>query len=266
MREDAFPLLLLPWWLDASVGEPDHSLHRDLSASSISGYLYIRLIDNLMDGDAPADVGVLPALSILHTRFTDPYHQRFAPSHPFWDEFRAVWFETAEVTLRDSVLASIEREEFEAISARKTGAAKIPLAAVAHSVNRPDVLPEWYRLVDRIGCWHQMLNDLFGWQKDLRNGSITYLLSEGHRMAPPRSLEEWFAGEGFDWAMDQLDGWMAELADLGERLGSPEVIDYLDKRHALLHDQAARVRSGLRALTELGRVVGSGQTLPGSDR
>jgi hypothetical protein len=269
MRPDAFPLLLFPWWFEQSVREPDPSLHQDLSTSSISGYLYIRLIDNLMDGDAPVDVGVLPALSVLHTRFTDPFHERFAPFHPFWEDFRTIWFDTAEVTLHDAALASIDREQFEAVSARKTGAAKIPLAAAAHTVGRPDLLPDWYRLVERFGCWHQMMNDLFGWHKDLRNGSTTYLLSEGRRVAhSPESLESWFANQGFDWAVEQLDAWMSELQVIGDRLGSPAVLTYLNVRQSLLHDQAARVRSGLRALTELGRVVGfsDARTVPGQDR
>ena len=90
-RADTFPLLLLPWWLESSVRQPDLSLQRELATSSISGYLYIRLIDNLMDGDAPADVGLLPALSLLHTRFAKPFGKWFGHSHPFWAEFHGIW-------------------------------------------------------------------------------------------------------------------------------------------------------------------------------
>lgn len=255
-RADAFPLLLLPWWLESSVRQPALSLQRELATSSISGYLYIRLIDNLMDGDAPADVSMLPSLSLLHTQFTDPFRKWFGHSHPFWEEFHGIWFETAEVTLRDSTLDSIALSQFETISARKTGAAKIPVAATAYSLNRSDLLSDWYRFIDRFGCWHQMVNDLFGFHKDLRNGNTTYLLSEGRQAAgPSESIESWFYRQGFNWAIQQLDGWMNELRVIGARLGSPELLSYLDSRHVSLHDQAARVRSGLEALAEIGRVV-----------
>ncbi|HSL27329.1 MAG TPA: hypothetical protein VLA54_13715 [Acidimicrobiia bacterium] len=260
-RPDAFPLLLLPWWLEASVRGSDLSMQRELTTSSISGYLYIRLIDNLMDRDAPADVAMLPALSLLHTRFTDPFRKWFGPQHPFWAEFHNIWFETAEVTLLDSTLDSIDRSQFETISARKTGAAKIPVAATAHAIDRSDLLPDWCQFIDRFGCWHQMTNDLFGWHKDLRNQNTTYLLSEG-QTAVAESIESWFYRKGFDWAIQQLDGWMDELRVLGDRMGSPDLLSYLDTRHALLHDQAARVRGGLEAVTDLGRIVTLGQGRP----
>ena len=64
-RIDAFPMLLIPWWADGSIGERNRQLHRRLTYSTMNGYLYIRLIDNLMDGDAPADVDLLPALSFF---------------------------------------------------------------------------------------------------------------------------------------------------------------------------------------------------------
>lgn len=255
-RADAFPLLLLPWWLESSVRQPDVSFQRELATSSISGYLYIRLIDNLMDGDAPADASMLPSLSLLHTRFTESFRKWFGHLHPFWEEFKGIWFETAEVTLRDSMLDSIDRGQFETISARKTGAAKIPVAATAYVLDRSDLLSDWYQFIDRFGCWHQMVNDLFGFHKDLRNGNTTYLLSEGRRVArSSESIESWFYRQGFNWAVQQLDGWMNDLRVTGARIGSQEALSYLDARHVHLHDQAARVRSGLEALAEIGRVV-----------
>lgn len=259
-RADAFPLLLLPWWLESSVRQPDVSLQRELATSSISGYLYIRLIDNLMDGDGPGDASMLPTLSLLHTQFTEPFRKWFGHPHPFWEEFQGIWFETAEVTVRDSMFDSIDRLQFETISARKTGAAKIPVAATAYTLDQSSLLPDWYRFIDRFGCWHQMVNDLFGFHKDLRFGNTTYLLSEGRReVGSGESIESWFYRKGFNWAVQQLDGWMDELRSIGAGIGSSDVLAYLDARHVFLHDQAARVRSGLEALAEIGRVVDLGE-------
>jgi hypothetical protein len=256
-RVDAFPVLLFPWWLEASVREPDPDFHRDIATSTISGYLHIRLIDNLMDGDAPADVGLLPALGFFHSKFTAPYRSHFAGGHPFWTNFLELWVETADLTMQDHALQDIDRDTFERISARKTGAAKIPIAAVAHSLKRTDLLPDWYCLVDVFGRWHQMLNDVFGWPRDLRHGATTYFLSEaGRERTSGETVETWFGREGFGWAMHELNRWMDELRVLADKLGSPDLHRYLDRRRALLAEQAAKVRRGFGALADLGALVG----------
>src|SRR6185436_17636072 len=52
----AFPSLLLPWWLEKSLaGEPDLPFQADLAYSTINGYYAIRLTDNLMDGHATVE-------------------------------------------------------------------------------------------------------------------------------------------------------------------------------------------------------------------
>lgn len=265
-RADAFPVLLFPWWLEASIRDPDPALHRDIATSTISGYLYIRLIDNLMDADAPADVGLLPALSFFHSKFTEPYQRRFIAGHPFWNDFLKMWVETADVTMRDHALRAVDRDTFERVSARKTGAAKIPIAAVAHSMDRTDLLPDWYRLVDTFGCWHQMLNDVLGWRRDLRNGAATYFLTEASRRTTAReTVETWFVREGFGWAVGELDRWMNDLRDLASRLVSPDIDRYLDMRRILFGEQASTVRRGFQALEDLAELVG-GQGQPGPAR
>jgi hypothetical protein len=262
-RADAFPVMLFPWWLEASIRDPDPALHRDIATSTISGYLYIRLIDNLMDADGPGDVGLLPALSFLHSKFTEPYQRRFVAGHPFWSDFLEVWVETADVTMRDHALPAIDRNTFERVSARKTGAAKIPIAAVAHSLNRTDLIPDWYRLVDAFGCWHQMLNDVFGWPRDFRNGATTYFLTEARRGTTGETVETWFFREGFGWASRQLDGWMDELRELADKLVSPDLHRYLDGRRILFAEQASKIQRGFQALEDLGDLVGrQGKTGP----
>ena len=256
-RADAFPVMLFPWWLAASIRDPDPTFHRDASTSTISGYLYIRLVDNLMDGDAPADVGLLPALGFFHSKFTEPYHRHFSAGHPFWTDFLELWVEAADVTMQDHALQDIDRNTFERISARKTGATKIPVAAVAHSLKRTDLLPDWYRLVDVFGCWHQMLNDVFGWPRDLRHGATTYFLSEAsRRTASVETVATWFAREGLVWAISELDRWMDELREIADELGSPDLHRFLDMRRALLDEQVAKVHRGFHALEDLGQLVG----------
>jgi len=243
-RSEAFPTLLIPWWLDGSLGERHRRFHRDLAYSTMNGYLYIRLIDNLMDRDAPGDVTLLPALSFFHLEFLEPYRRLFGPGHRFWADLRTIWLETADVTLHDASLGDVDRSTFERVSARKTGAAKIPLAAVCHYRGQLHQLSRWNEFVDGFGRWHQMHNDLFSWRKDLEHGAATYFLSEGRRRSDG-AIEDWFIETGFDWGTGQLNEYMAELRRTAGTLAAPEPLEYLDDRQQSLDRQVAEVARGL---------------------
>src|ERR671919_2765727 len=80
---NAFPMLLLPWRLEESVrGLPDRAFHRDVVYSTLTGYYFVRMIDDLMDRDHPPGRAVLPALIFFHTEFQLAYHRHFPYGHP----------------------------------------------------------------------------------------------------------------------------------------------------------------------------------------
>jgi hypothetical protein len=246
-RPDAYPTILMPWWLDGSIGDHERRLHRALSYSTMNGYLYIRLVDNLMDGDGPADVGLLPALGFFHLEFLEPYRQLFGPGHRFWSDVRRIWLQTAEATLLDSTLEDIDRTAFESISARKTGAAKIPIAAVCHYRQRLHVQPRWSEFVDGFSRWHQMHNDVFSWRKDVEHDATTYFLSEARRQRRDGTVESWFIDGGFHWAIDRLDEYMFELKRIANTLEPSEPLVYLSERERMLATQVEEVEVGLAA-------------------
>lgn len=252
----AFPSLLLPWWLEKSLGQtPALCFQAGLVYSTINGYYAIRLADNLMDGHATVEYQLLPALNFFQTEFQAAYQPYFAASHPFWDFFRAAWFHSAEVTLQDALLAEMDAVQFEQIAAQKTCAAKIPLAAVCYRYGQTDRLESWSRLVDLLGCWHQFLNDLFGWRRDDERRTTTYFLSEAERRRrPDEPVLSWVAREGFDWGIAQAQGWMSALQALAQELGSPELISYLGTREEMLQQQATEASAGLVALRKLAAV------------
>jgi len=252
----AFPSLLLPWWLEKSLREmPDLDFQADLVYSTINGYYAIRLADNLMDGHATVEYQLLPALNFFQTEFQAAYQPYFAAGHPFWDFFRAAWFHSAEVTLQDALLTELDAVQFEQIAAQKTSAARIPLAAVCHHYGRTDRLEPWSRLVDLLGCWHQFLNDLFGWHRDYERRTTTYFLSEAERRRRPNEpVLSWVAREGFGWGMAQAQGWMSALQALAQELGSPELVSYLETREEMLQRQATEASAGLVALRKLASV------------
>lgn len=253
MHPAAFPVLLLPWWLEGSISsQPDLTFQADLAYSTINGYYAIRLVDNLMDGHATVELQLLPALNFFQTQFQQAYHPYFPAGHPFWDFFKATWFHSAEVTLLDARLTNLDLAQFEMIAAQKICAVKIPLAAICYRYERTDLLPAWCRLVDLLGCWHQFLNDVFGWQRDLERRTATYFLSEAERRRQgDESVLGWVIREGFAWGMAQAQGWMSALQSLVQELGSPELVAYLHTRAAMMRKQQEEVSTGLQSMARI---------------
>ena len=249
----AFPSLLLPWWLEQTIHpEPDLAFQTDLVYSTINGYYYIRLIDNLMDGQATVELELLPALGFFHSRFQTVYQSYFPGDHPFWKQFSAIWLHSAEVTMQDADLTGIGEAEFSQVAAQKISAVKIPLVALCYRYERPDLIEPWFRLVDLLGCWHQFLNDLLGWYRDDTRQNCTYFLAEAaRRRVDAEPLVSWVVREGFEWASDKLAAWMSALKTLAMELHSPALAHYLDLREQMLQSQQAEVAAGLRNLKKL---------------
>lgn len=253
----AFPLLLLPWWLETSVrGSPSRDFQRDIVYSTINGYYAARMIDNLMDGDRPPSSEVIPSLGFFHTEFVRTYARHFPFGHPFWEAFTDNWFAAAEAAARDAGFETIDRTRFLEISAKKIVGAKVPLAAVGHRYGRIDLLEPWYEFVDLFGGWHQMLNDMVGWQRDLDTGTATYFLSEGaSRKRSADSIAEWVMADGLTWGRTELDAWMEKLAIAARGLECPPLIAYLDERRSAIELEFQRLLPELKALGRLASVL-----------
>jgi hypothetical protein len=249
----AFPMLLFPWWLEKTVHQhPDTAFQADLVYSTVNGYYFIRLIDNLMDGHATDELKLLPALGFFHTQFQAAYQRHFDDGHPFWGFFERVWFQSAEVTIRDADLADLTREQFIRVAAKKTCAAQIPMAAVCYRYERQDLIAAWSRFLDLFGRWHQMWNDVFTWRRDIQNGTRTYFVSEAYRRkGATQSASEWVIWEGLDWGIDLLQEWMDDLRAVARHLRSEDLADYLAEREAMLAEQREQVAAGLQSAAEL---------------
>lgn len=255
---EAYPMFLLPWLLEETI-VPDHDLEfqSDVAYSTLNGFHYIRLIDNVMDGDVTSEVELLPILGYFHSNFQSPYHRYFEFGHPFWNTFASVWLETAEVTYRDGSFQEVGRDEFIGVSARKTGATKIPIAAVCHRYSRLGLLTLWSQFVDVFGCWNQMQNDLFDWHRDLTSNVTTYFLAEGKRQKRADDTEaEWVMREGFDWGINELAAWSSEMRALGRELQTKLLIAYLENREAIIAERSVAVAEGFAEWAKLVAVLG----------
>jgi len=252
-----FPLLQLPWWLAQSLGAPQTDFLSDVIYSTLNGYYYIRLIDNVMDGHATNEIQLLPAASFFHTRFQTVYQTHFPATHPFWPTFHHAWFRAAEITIRDADLTALTLEDFREISSHKVSAIHIPLAAICWQSGQPQRLTPWLSFVNKLSSWHQFWNDVFDWNKDLRFGTATYFLSEaGRRRANTETVAEWVAREGFAWGMQVLTDWMQELKQWARPLNSRPLNQYLSFREALLVEQQPQLQAALNRLTQLAAAFG----------
>jgi hypothetical protein len=249
----SFPMLLLPWWAEkARRPAPDLSFQADLAYSTLCGYYYIRLIDNVMDGDVKVDPKLLPALSFFHNQFQFAYQRHFSASHPFWKHFHRLWLRSAECAMRDASLPDSDQALFMQFAAQKVCAAKIPVAAVCFRDERPDLIGEWFPVVDLLGCWHQMMNDLFDWRKDMDHCNQTFFLSEARRRkAEDEPVDAWVIREGFAWGCDILHTWMDELKERVQHLPSAGLLAYLEAREALLSEREAKIQAGFQTMARL---------------
>jgi len=223
------PILWFPRFLEKRLNQdPVSPIQNDLIYSTINGYYYIRLIDNLMDHEATSELEILPALGFFHTQFQIPYQKYFVHDHPFWDHFQQVWFHSADVTILDTKSAEQNQNQFDQIASQKICAIKIPLTAVAYYYGTPELILPWSQFVDRFGRWHQMQNDLFHWYEDLAQGIPTFFLAEANRRKlQEESLPDWVLREGFLWGLDLLDEWMTEMQRQTLELRSSELDQYL---------------------------------------
>lgn len=251
----SFPTFALPYWLTpAAERENDFEFQCSIAYSTLNGYFFVRLIDNVTDGDGPPQVRkLLPAAGYFGAQFMSPYLAYFDAGHRFWPVFHSAWNEQAENNSVDAVVDDIDRSLFLGVSARKFGASKVPLAAAAFRYGRDGRLPEWNAFVDRLGAFSQFLNDLFDWLHDSRGGITTYLQSEFRRRHNAgESIAAWILREGFDWGVDQLRLWIGELSEMAASLGSEGAIEWVAKRKARLEDE---IETGYRGLGLLGSLA-----------
>ncbi|MGD8496569.1 MAG: class 1 isoprenoid biosynthesis enzyme [Gemmatimonadales bacterium] len=250
----AYPIFLLPWWLERSLAPPDDpGFMADIVESTMCGYYHIRLLDDLMDGEATGEIGLLPAAGIFHERFQSSYQAHFPAEHPFWEIFRDEWFACAEATVLDHRLTEIDLPTFVDVSARKMRAALIPVAAVCLHHGRAALVDRWRPYCDLLARCVQMTDDVFDWHLDLRRANgTTYFLSEARRRKrTTESISAWVLREGWEWGVSRTRDWLCELRGLASQLDCPPAALHVERRLATLDERHAALAPGHAALAQI---------------
>ena len=254
----SFPLLHLPWWAAKSFAvEPDYEFLADVLYSTVNGYYYIRLLDNVMDGHGTVDLKILPATAFFHTEFQATYQKYFDVAHPFWEVFRSAWFSSSEAVTREVDLDRIHRADFERVTVGKLAGARIPLAAVGFRHGAGERMGCWEEFTLALARWSQMEDDLFDWHHDLRHGKTSYFLTEARRHKDFESVAAWVISEGFQSGMQTLRRELSTLRRLAPALHSPDVVRYLRSRQTLLESQKVRIGQAFQTLKDVARIMES---------
>jgi hypothetical protein len=256
LQPRSFPLLRLIWWAAKSfTTEPDCDFLADVVYSTVNGYYYIRLLDNLMDGHGTVELKILPATAFFHTEFQATYHKYFDAAHPFWEVFRSAWFSASEAVTREDNLDRIHQAEFDLVTVAKLAGARIPLAAVGFRHGAGERLRCWEEFTLALARWSQMEDDLFDWHHDLLHGKTSYFLTEASQHKGFESVDAWVIREGFQQGMEILQRELFALRRLVPSLHSPDVVRYLDSREAILESQMIRIGEAFQILKDVASIT-----------
>jgi hypothetical protein len=259
MQPRMFPMLLLPWWMAQSGPRKlNRGFQSDVVYSTLNGYYYIRLLDNLMDGHGSVELALLPAAAFFHSEFLLTYQKYFDANHPFWPVFRSAWFSSSEAIASEAGVVCFDEDTFQQISVQKLCAARIPLAATSYFYGDTESIKPWLEFTTALANWSQMLDDLFDWHRDLRDKKDSYVLSRARRhKREDETVESWMARTGFDWGMSVLRGGLPEVRRLARSLNSVVLNRYLDLREQMLEEDNAKLGAGLKTLVKISAVLSS---------
>jgi len=256
LQAHAFPFLGLPWWAANSLAAHlEQEFIGDVLYSTVNGYYYIRLIDNLMDDHGTFELKILPATAFFHTEFQAVYHKYFAAGHPFWEVFRSAWFSANDAVTRELDLDRIEREEFELVTLAKLAGVIIPVTAVGFRYDAVEHLRDWERFTRQLARWSQMEDDLFDWYDDLCHGKTSYFLSEAKSRKGSETVAGWVIREGFQRGLETLRSELHLLRRLVAPLNCPDVVRYLDLRETILESQKTRIGQAFQILKDVEKLT-----------
>lgn len=249
-----FPMLLLPWWaVDGTRSREDRRFHEDVALSTMGGYCYIRLLDDLMDGRGTPGLDLLPAAGVFHLEFQSAYHRHFAPDSPFWTLFRDRWLRAADRT----ATSSADAEGLEDRAEATLGPVLIPIAAACFHAGVPERFEAWRPAVLELARLEQLVDDLFDWQDDAARGQPNLVLAEGaRRMRKGETTLAWVVREGYAWALDAARTRARAAMVSAERLRNEGLREFAAARAALIEDIASDTAHGLDQLAGLAKVFG----------
>ncbi len=248
------PFFLLPWLLEETIEHQlDTEFQYSLIYSNINAYLFVRIIDNVMDQHYTNELQLLPITAIFHEQFQRSYFQYFTSESPFWQYFANHWAIQADTAAKETFIDIKTENDFINISSKKISGMKIPLAAVCYRYNKLDVLNQWEKFSDLFGLWHLFEEDFFDWFQDNQLNYNTFFLSQHKTTYPKMPVEEWYIDFGFDWGAKKLSGWMDELKKLAHKMNQKNnsIVRYLEMRDEIFNQKINELQQGIKIMSKI---------------
>ena len=175
-REQDLPLLYLHFWLLddlAGPATPDPAdLEQHLFLAMLFTFAAVYTGQTIRDDSSNIDNSYLFLAQAL-TQQADFHLARLFPGvSPFWEYHHRFWTEYAEAAL----LAAARQPPNAELTAQKLAFTKIPVAAVAFSLDQETSLPQLSQMMDRLNFGWQILTDLANLRRDLAQRNLTYPL------------------------------------------------------------------------------------------
>jgi hypothetical protein len=250
-----FPMLLLPWWaVEGTRSRQDLRFHEDVARSTMAGYCYIRLLDDLMDRRGTPGLDLLPSAGVFHLEFQSAYQEHFSPDSPFWTVFRTRWLTAADSTVAGSKAAA---GELEGRAEATLGPVLIPIAAACFHAGVPERFEAWRPAVLELARLEQFIDDVFDWQDDDARGQPNLVLAEAARRARMgETTLAWVIREGYGWALDTARARAAAAMVSVQRLGNQGLSSFVAARADLIGEIASDTAPGLAQLAGLAKAFG----------
>lgn len=172
----------LPGWLGGAFGL-DEAAVADLTLANVLGLAYIKLQDDLIDGDTGEDDRATAVLlaAVLHRKWLLVYAGLFLGSSPFWGYFErdmAQWTRATWASRQDSPKPFAAWGQDELLVLGHRGAPlKICAAAACLLSDRAELIPSLEAALDHLLTGAVLFDHALDWGGDLASGRYNAFIS-----------------------------------------------------------------------------------------
>ena len=231
----------LPGWLGDALHLPAGPT-ADLTLANVVGLAYVRLRDDLMDGEIPEGDRrtALMLATALYRTWLLAYTDMFASGSPFWAFFEQYMAQWAGATLHDDPSAARRFSEYDDLDLRRLGARGAPLKICAAGAcllaGRGERIPQLEAALDHLLIGAVLLDHARDWADDLAVGRYNALVAHAsplaqaaeHAEANRRAvLQELMVGKGARPYFAVLRQQLQTAIDGSRAAGVPALAEYV---------------------------------------
>ena len=178
----------LPGWLGDALRLPVVST-ADLTLANVVGLAYVRLRDDLVDGEIPEGDRrtILMLATVLYQKWLLMYTGLFPGGSSFWASFERYMVQWAGATLRNDRPPARNFSEYDDLDLHHLGARGAPLKICAAGTcllaGRDELIPQLEAALDRLLIGAVLLDHARDWNEDLAAGRYNAFVAHASPLA-----------------------------------------------------------------------------------